>query len=68
MHPVNGPRQPVSINPNGKPDYAFNPIENLSVEECAPWEHDSYNVEYLIEPIFSSQARATSSPENVPNS
>jgi|GEM_PF-2086627 len=70
MHPVKGPRQPVSINPNGQLDYTFNPMEDLSVEECAPWEHsnleDMKNVESTTEPVFSSQTlngSISSSPE-----
>ena len=39
MYPIKGPRQPISINSNGNLGYIFNPMENLSVEECAPWEH-----------------------------
>jgi hypothetical protein len=70
MHPIKGPRQPVSINPNGQLDYTFNPIENLSVEECAPWEHSNLEdmdmVEATTESVFSSQTlngAASSSPE-----
>ena len=70
MYPVKGPRQPVSINPNGKSDYAFNPMEDLAVEECAPWEQsiidDLNNIDYMIEPVYSSQTRGVSSPENAP--
>jgi len=59
MHPIKGPRQPISINPNGNPTYIFNPMENLSVEECAPWEHSTLDelkmVHAKTEPIFSSQ-------------
>ncbi|HUX46779.1 MAG TPA: hypothetical protein VMV58_02085 [Desulfosporosinus sp.] len=72
MHPVKGPRQAVSVNPNGELDYNFNPMENLSVEEFAPWEYpiidDSNITDYRTEPVFSSQTLYISAHENTPNS
>lgn len=56
MHPARGPRQPVSAAPNGNPDYTFNPMEDLPVEEYASWEDLNVSADYMTEPVFSSQA------------
>lgn len=54
MHRFIGPRQPISINPNGNPDYTFNPMENLAVEECSPWDYSGVFSSETIE-VFSHE-------------
>jgi len=56
MHPAKGPRQPVAPHPNGVAGYRGNPIENLPVEECAPWEEPAQPNELANQAVFSAQA------------
>lgn len=72
MRRIKGPRQPVSINPNGNPDYTYNPMENLPVEEFAPWDYsgiDESNIsDTLFEPVFPSVTGSVFLHENTPSS
>jgi len=61
MHELKGPRQPISSNPNGIPSYISNPMEDIPVEEFAPWEDNNNVAEYINEPVFSSQVYGISS-------
>ena len=64
-----GPRQPISINYNGELDYTFNPMEDLPVEEPAPWgdsriSYTNIAADYISEPVFSQEALYGIAQEN----